>query len=119
MGEGPPLTLLHLLFETREFWWRTGYVDALRRSGRQLILIDASGHGESSKPKQKEPYALRPRADEVAAVLDDLKIETTEVLRVFHGWVDRPRPGLPLPRSSEERRDRGHRAIRARFAAFA
>ena len=80
VGEGTPLTLLHLLFDTREFWWRSGYVDALRSSGRQLILIDARGHGESSKPHQKEPYALRPRADEVAAVLDDLKIATTEML---------------------------------------
>lgn len=88
VGEGTPLTLLHLLFDTREFWWRSGYVDALRSSGRQLILIDASGHGESSKPHEKEPYALRPRADEVAAVLDDLKIEATEVLGYsMGGWT--------------------------------
>jgi pimeloyl-ACP methyl ester carboxylesterase len=88
VGEGTPLTLLHLLFDTKEFWWRSGYVDALRSEGRHLILIDARGPGESSKPHEKEPYALRPRADEVAAVLDDLKIEATEVLGYsMGGWT--------------------------------
>jgi pimeloyl-ACP methyl ester carboxylesterase len=88
VGEGTPLTLLHLLFDTREFWWRSGYVDAFRGTGRQLILIDASGHGESSKPHHKEAYALHPRADEVAVVLDDLKIEATEVLGYsMGGWT--------------------------------
>jgi hypothetical protein len=48
VGEGTPLTLLHFLFDTREFWWRSGYVDAFRGTGRQLILVDASGHGESA-----------------------------------------------------------------------
>ena len=88
VGEGSPLTLLHHLFDTREFWRRSGYVDALRQPGRQLILIDASGHGGSSKPHDKAPYALRPRADEVAAVLDDLGMETTDVLGYsMGGWT--------------------------------
>lgn len=88
VGEGTPLTLLHPLFETREFWWRSGYVDAFRQLGKQLILIDASSHGESSKPHAKDAYALHPRADEVAAVLDDLRIETTEVLGYsLGGWT--------------------------------
>lgn len=88
VGEGTPLTLLHHIFDTREFWWRSGYVDAFRQRGRQLILIDASGHGESDKPHDKEAYALRPRADEVAAVLDDLRLENTEVLGYsMGGWT--------------------------------
>ena len=88
VGEGTPLVLLHLIFDTRESWWRCGYVDAFRRAGRQLVLIDASGHGESSKPYDKEAYSLHRRADEVAAVLDDLKIERTEVLGYsMGGWT--------------------------------
>lgn len=88
VGEGSPLTLLHHLFDTREFWRHSGYVDAFRERGRQLILIDASGHGESSKPHDKGAYALRPRAAEVAAVLDDLGIETTDVLGYsMGGWT--------------------------------
>ena len=88
VGEGTPLVLLHLIFDTREFWWRSGYVDAFRSAGRQLVLIDASGHGESSKPHDKEAYSLSRRADEVVAVLDDLKIETTEVLGYsMGGWT--------------------------------
>ena len=66
VGEGTPLVLLHLIFDTREFWWRSGYVDAFRSAGRQLVLIDASGHGESSKPHDKEAYSLSRRADEVS-----------------------------------------------------
>ena len=88
VGEGTPLVLLHLLFDTREFWWRSGYVDSFRSAGRQLVLIDASGHGESSKPHDKEAYSLSRRADEVVAVLDDLKIETTEMLGYsMGGWT--------------------------------
>ena len=88
VGEGAPLVLLHLIFDTREFWWRSGHVDAFRSTGRQLVLIDASGHGESSKPHDKEAYSLSRRADEVVAVLDDLKIETTEVLGYsMGGWT--------------------------------
>lgn len=88
VGEGTPLVLLHLMFDTREFWWRSGYVDAFRSAGRQLVLIDASGHGESSKPHDKEAYSLHRRADEVVAVLDDLNIERTEVLGYsMGGWT--------------------------------
>jgi pimeloyl-ACP methyl ester carboxylesterase len=88
VGEGTPLTLLHHIFDTREFWWRSGYVDAFRRLGRQLVLIDASGHGESSKPYHKHAYALHARADAVTAVLDDLGIETTDVLGYsMGGWT--------------------------------
>jgi pimeloyl-ACP methyl ester carboxylesterase len=88
VGEGTPLVLLHLLFDTREFWWRSGYVDSFLSAGRQLVLIDASGHGESSKPHDKQAYSLSRRADEVVAVLDDLKIETTEVFGYsMGGWT--------------------------------
>jgi pimeloyl-ACP methyl ester carboxylesterase len=88
VGEGIPLTLLHPIFETREFWRHSGYFDAFRKIGRQLVLIDASGHGESSKPHDKDAYALRRRVDEVAAVLDDLRIKTTEVLGYsMGGWM--------------------------------
>ena len=80
IGEGTPLTLLHMIFDAKEFWVASGYAEQLCSSGRQLIVIDASGHGESSKPHQPEPYQLRRQADEVAAVLDDLKLEKTEVL---------------------------------------
>lgn len=88
IGEGTPLTVLHMIFDAKEFWVESGYAEELRNSGRQLIIIDACGHGESSKPHQPERYQLRPRAGEVAAVLDDLKIEKTEVLGYsMGGWT--------------------------------
>src|SRR5829696_1589726 len=88
IGVGTPLALLHMIFDAKESWSELGYAEQLLGSGRQLICIDASAHGESSKPHQPEPYQLRPRADEVAAVLDDLKIERTEVLGYsMGGWT--------------------------------
>jgi len=88
IGEGIPLTLLHMLFDTREFWRQSGYVQAFLRTGRQTILVDASGHGESSKPHDRAAYGLRARADEVVAVLDKLKIEKSEVLGYsLGGWT--------------------------------
>ena len=88
VGEGTPLVLLHLIFDTKEFWQLSGYVDAFRSAGRKLVLIDASGHGESSKPHEPQAYSLDRRANEVIAVLDDLKIETTEVLGYsMGGWT--------------------------------
>lgn len=88
VGEGAPLALLHLLFDDRQFWLRSGYVDALRRAGRQLILIDATGHGQSSKPHDKSAYDLRRLANGVVAVLDELKIEKSEVLGYsLGGWT--------------------------------
>jgi pimeloyl-ACP methyl ester carboxylesterase len=77
-----------MLFDSREFWRQSGYVEAFLRAGRQIILIDASGHGESSKPRDATVYGLRPRADEVVAVLDQLKIEKSEVLGYsLGGWT--------------------------------
>ncbi len=88
IGEGIPLTLLHMIFDAREFWRQSGYVEAFLRAGRQIILIDASGHGESSKPHDKAAYGLRPRADEIVAVLDELRIEKSEVLGYsLGGWT--------------------------------
>jgi pimeloyl-ACP methyl ester carboxylesterase len=58
VGEGTPLVLLHLLFDTREFWWQAGYVDSLRKAGRQLVLIDASAH-------DKGPYSFASMANEL------------------------------------------------------
>jgi len=48
-GLGHPLVLQHGFTESIEDWYECGYVDALRRDYR-LILVDARGHGKSDKP---------------------------------------------------------------------
>jgi len=88
IGEGIPLALLHMLFDAKEFWQQSGYVESFLSAGRQIILIDASGHGESSKPHDGAAYGLRSRADEVVAVLDALGIEKSEALGYsLGGWT--------------------------------
>ena len=119
IGVGTPLALLHMIFDAKESWSELGYAEQLLGSGRQLICIDASGHGESSKPHQPEPYQLRPRADEVAAVLDDLKIEKCEVLGYSMGGWTALGLVLPPPRSIGECCGRRSLTIRSRFAAAA
>ncbi len=87
-GRGTPLVLLHGFSDTRAFWRDQGYVDAFLATGRQPVLIDARGHGESGKPHEPELYTLRRRARDVVAVLDALGIDTAEVLGYsLGGWT--------------------------------
>src|SRR5437763_14786365 len=56
-GEGPALVLQHGFTESVTDWYEAGYVEALRRDYR-LILIDARGHGASDKPRDPDAYVL-------------------------------------------------------------
>lgn len=72
LGTGRPLVLLHGFTADRTIWRDVGYVERLAASGRQLILIDARGHGRSDKPHAPEAYDLGRYAADIAAVLDDI-----------------------------------------------
>jgi pimeloyl-ACP methyl ester carboxylesterase len=72
-GEGPLLVLQHGFTESLVDWYESGYVEALRRDYR-LILIDARGHGASDKPHDPDAYVLNRRVEDVVAVLDALDI---------------------------------------------
>ena len=56
-GDGPALVLHHGFSGSLRHWYMNGYVEALRRTYR-LILVDARGHGESDKPHDPASYAL-------------------------------------------------------------
>lgn len=75
-GDGPPLVLQHGATDSLQSWYGRGYVDALER-GNRLILIDARGHGKSGKPHDPEAYAIEQMAGDVVAVLDHLGITKT------------------------------------------
>ncbi len=77
-GEGPPL-LLHHGFTSQGDAWRLGYVQVLRAHHR-VVMIDARGHGDSSKPHDPADYAMEQRVRDVTAVLDALGIERTHYL---------------------------------------
>jgi pimeloyl-ACP methyl ester carboxylesterase len=72
-GQGPALVLQHGFTESVVDWYESGYVEALRRDYR-LILIDARGHGASDKPHDPEAYVLNQRVSDVVTVLDALDI---------------------------------------------
>jgi pimeloyl-ACP methyl ester carboxylesterase len=70
-GYGPPLFLMHGFSGNHTSWHGYGYVAALQDS-YQLILIDARGHGASSKPHTPEAYDYQRLIEDMIAVLDDL-----------------------------------------------
>jgi pimeloyl-ACP methyl ester carboxylesterase len=87
-GDGPPLVLLHGLSDARAFWREAGYADIFLAAGRRVVLIDATGHGESGKPHDPAAYSLERRAAAVVAVLDTLGIERADVLGYsLGGWT--------------------------------
>lgn len=65
--------LQHGFTDSLESWYEIGYVAALKRDHR-LILIDARGHGASDKPHDAAAYAMQHHAADVAAVLKTLGI---------------------------------------------
>jgi pimeloyl-ACP methyl ester carboxylesterase len=86
-GKGPPLVLQHGLCFSLEAWHQIGYVDALKHD-YQLILIDARGHGASSRPHDPDAYRMALRAGDVVAVLDDLNTKRAHFLGYsMGGWI--------------------------------
>jgi pimeloyl-ACP methyl ester carboxylesterase len=78
-GSGSPLLMLHGFSDIRQSWRDCGYVDAFVRAGRQVILTDARGHGESGKPHHPAAYSMRQRVEDGVAVLDALGASDADV----------------------------------------
>ena len=97
-GQGPPLMLYHGAAIDHTFWVNNGVVEKLEDAYR-LILIDARGHGQSSKLYEPEAYVHEQQALDVVAVLDDLGIQKT----AFWGYSMGGDVGLALARDSVNR----------------
>jgi len=86
-GEGPPLVLQHGFTGNLKRWALFGYVEALRRHYR-LILVDARGHGASGKPHDPAAYDLPVLAGDIVAVLDALDLGTAHYCGYsMGGWI--------------------------------
>jgi pimeloyl-ACP methyl ester carboxylesterase len=86
-GSGPPLVLQHGFTQSIDDWYEPGYVDALKRDYR-LVLVDARGHGDSDKPHEAGVYPLENRVGDVVAVLDALAIEKAHFWGYsMGGWI--------------------------------
>src|SRR6185312_10109372 len=63
-GAGAPLILLHGFTETSASWEEIGYIEPFLRAGRQVVLIDARGHGASGKPHEPGAYTGKNHASD-------------------------------------------------------
>lgn len=79
-GEGPPVLLIGGVGADRHLWYRQ--VPALARRVR-VITPDNRGAGRTDKPD--EPYSIRTMADDLAGLLDGLKISTVGVVGASMG----------------------------------
>jgi len=77
-GNGPPLLVLNCFAATNADW-DPSFIDALA-SANELILIDNRGIGFSTDNGQ--PFEIAQLADDVARIIDFLRIERTSLL----GW---------------------------------
>src|SRR5919202_857992 len=79
-GSGPAVILLHGGLGHSGNW---GYqVPALTARGYRVVLIDARGHGRSTRDSQ--PYAYELMTTDVVAVMNELSLDRA----AFVGWSD-------------------------------
>jgi pimeloyl-ACP methyl ester carboxylesterase len=85
VGEGDPIVLIPGFSQSRVAWKAAGFVDAFVARGRQVILLDPRGHGESDKPHEPSAYRLELLATDLTAVLDELEIDQVDLLGYSRG----------------------------------
>ncbi|MCE9648610.1 MAG: alpha/beta hydrolase [Parvibaculum sp.] len=94
-GSGAPVVLLHGGLGHGGNWgWQ---VPALVEAGYRPIVIDARGHGRSTR--DAKPYTYQLMAGDVRAVMDELAIERA----AFVGWSDGACVALVLAAETPER----------------
>ena len=89
-GSGPPVLLLHGGLSNRLSWF--SQLPRLVDAGRQVVLPDTRGHGDSTLGRAELSYRLF--AADAVKVLDRLSIEKTDVV----GWSDGGNTALLLGR---------------------
>ena len=87
-GNGPPV-LLHHGFgaDHHANWVAPGVFDALVAAGREVVALDARGHGVSAKPHEPEAYADNAMARDVSALLDHLGFESVDIVGYSMGSI--------------------------------
>ncbi len=72
-GDLPPVYLQHgFVADTRLNWVGTGTLAVLLAAGREVVGVDARGHGRSDKPHDPAAYGERRMADDLRRVADAL-----------------------------------------------
>ncbi|NNE25164.1 MAG: alpha/beta hydrolase [Rhizobiales bacterium] len=80
-GEGDPVLLIHGFASTSAInWVSTGWLKMLTEAGRQVIMIDNRGHGDSEKLYDPGSYEAPQMAEDSRRLLDHLAIERADVM---------------------------------------
>lgn len=87
LGHGSPVVLLHGGLGNADYWGLQAKALATRHT---VISVDSRGHGRSTRDAR--PYGYDLMADDVIALLDQLKIPRAD----FVGWSDGAILGLDL-----------------------
>jgi pimeloyl-ACP methyl ester carboxylesterase len=84
-GSGPALVLHTGAGGDSRIWRYAGYLSGL--AGFRLILIDQRGRGSSSRPARVEDHAMERYVEDVAAVLDDVGVESAGFWGYSNGFA--------------------------------
>jgi pimeloyl-ACP methyl ester carboxylesterase len=80
LGTGRPIVMLHDFGESSRFWCEYGYVKSCLTEGRQVVLIDLRGHGDSSEPLDATACDPINCSLDVIEVLDHAGIRRADIL---------------------------------------
>lgn len=80
VGKGEPLFLLHGNGEDRRFF--EAQMEPLAKE-RRVIAVDTRGHGQSSRGQA--PFSLSQFADDLASLMDHLRLESADILGFSDG----------------------------------
>jgi pimeloyl-ACP methyl ester carboxylesterase len=81
VGQGPPILLIHGFASNAAVNWRdTGWVKTLVDAGRQVVLLDNRGHGQSAKLYDPESYSAAIMAEDATRLLAHLAISQADVM---------------------------------------
>jgi pimeloyl-ACP methyl ester carboxylesterase len=93
-GHGSPVIFLHGGLANSDYWG--GQVPAVA-AHHTVILMDSRGHGRSTRDAR--PYGYDLMADDVVALMDNLKIAKADIV----GWSDGAILGIDLAMRHKER----------------
>lgn len=80
LGEGSPIVLLHGLFSSADMnWIRFGHAAAIAGRGYAVLMPDFRVHGESAAPQDAAAYPRDVLADDVAALVEHLGLESYDL----------------------------------------
>lgn len=75
VGEGEPVVLLHAFtVDSSQNWEQPGIAQAIVGSGRQVVMLDARGHGGSDAPADASRYGWERYGADVISLLDHLRL---------------------------------------------